>query len=139
MAPLEPNAKPRPLQGRERRAHPRAAANWPCEIALTSGPHAGVVQARLRDVSRAGMSFWVDWPVPMMTMLDLVLELPLASGPRRVRGKGAVVRCQRIGAGIEHYEIAVFLHDISESDRRTLDLHVRGAVASGTAEASDDE
>lgn len=139
MAPTEPNAKPRPLQGRDRRAHPRAAASWPCEIALTTGPHAGVVQARLRDVSRAGVSFWVDRPVALMTMLDIVLDLPLASGPRRVRAKGAVVRCRRIGPNVEHYEIAVFLHEIAEGDRRAIDLHVRGAIAAGAAEPSDDD
>ncbi len=132
MAKSEPNAKPRPLQGRERRQHPRAAADWPLEIALTSGPRPGLVQARVRDVSRAGVSFYVDRPLAMMTMLELSLELPTAQGRRKVRGKGAVVRCERISAAVEHYEVAVFLHELSEADRRTIDMHVLECLASGS-------
>jgi hypothetical protein len=139
MAKSEPNAKPRPLQGRERRAHPRAAADWPLEIALTSGPRPGLVQARVRDVSRAGVSFYVDRPIAMMTMLELALELPTAKGRRKVRGKGAVVRCQRIGAAVEHYEVAVFLHELTETDRRTIDEHVRERIGAGALDPAEDD
>jgi len=139
MAKSEPNAKPRPLQGRERRAHPRAGADWPLEIALTSGQRPGLVQARVRDVSRAGVSFYVDRPIAMMTMLELALELPTPKGLRKVRGKGAVVRCQRLSAAVEHYEVAVFLHELSEDDRRAIDLHVGAGLAAGTLGAVDDD
>lgn len=139
MAKSEPNAKPRPLTGRERRAHPRAAADWPLEIALTSGPRPGLVQARVRDVSRAGVSFYVDRPIAMMTMLELSLELPTAKGRARVRGKGAVVRCQRISAGVEHFEVAVYLHELSEADRRTIDEHVIGCLGAGAALPDDED
>lgn len=139
MAKSDPNARPRPTQGRERRAHPRAAADWPLEIALTGGAKPGLVQARVRDVSRAGVSFFVDRPIPMMTMLEIALDLPGTGGPRRVRGKGAVVRCERISAALEHYEVAVFLHELAEADRRAIDSHVRMRLADGTlAPASDD-
>lgn len=127
MAKSEPNAKPRPLSGRERRAHPRASADWPLEIALTSGPRPGLVQARVRDVSRAGVCFYVDRPIALMTMLGLALDLPTASGKQRITGKGAVVRCERIGPGVEHYEVAVFLHELGEAERRAIDQHVRAA------------
>ena len=139
MAKSEPNAKPRPIQGRERRAHPRAAADWPLEIALTSGPRPGLVQARVRDVSRAGVSFYVDRPIAMMTMLELSLELPTAKGRSKVRGKGAVVRCQRISAGVEHYEVAVFLHELSDADRRAIDNHVRECLGSGALAPAEDD
>ncbi|HTF86955.1 MAG TPA: PilZ domain-containing protein [Planctomycetota bacterium] len=138
MAKSEPNAKLRPLQGRERRAHPRAAADWPLEIMLTSGPRPGLVQARVRDVSRAGVSFYVDRPIAMMTMLELSLELPSAKGRQKLRGKGAVVRCEKISAAVEHYEVAVFLHELSETDRRAIDLHVGHGLAAGTLESADD-
>jgi hypothetical protein len=137
MAKSEPNAKPRPLQGRDRRAHPRAGADWPLEISLTSGPKPGLVHARVRDVSRAGVSFYVDRPIAMMTMLELRLELPTSRGPHKVHGKGAVVRCERISAAVEHYEVAVFLHELSEDDRRKIDLHVRDRLASGMLDPVD--
>lgn len=117
--------------GRERRAHPRAEAPWPVDLLLADGP----CKARLRDVSRSGVCFFVDRPIGMMTLLQLELDLPAnGSGaqPRRLRGAGAVVRCERISPGVEHYEVAVFLHDLCESDREALDAHVRGMAAHGS-------
>lgn len=139
MATSDPNAKPRVTQGRERRAHPRAGADWPLEISLNTGPRPGVVKARVRDVSRAGVSFYVDRPIAMMTMLELAIDLPTPKGERKVRGKGAVVRCARISAGVEHYEVAVFLHELSEGDRRAIDEHVRERIGVGSLDASDDD
>jgi hypothetical protein len=67
-----------------------------------------------------------------MTLLQLELDLPAGtSGAKahKVRGAGAVVRCERISPGVEHYEVAVFLHDVSESDREALEAHVRRMAA----------
>lgn len=139
MAQSESNAKSSTPQGRERRAHPRVSADWPLEIALTSGSRPGLVQARVRDVSRAGVSFYVDRPIPMMTMLELALDLPTAKGRRLVRGKGAVVRCQKISAAVEHYEIAVFLHELSEGDRRAIESHVRERLGAGAVDPDQDD
>ena len=114
----ETNAQPG-KSGRERRKYPRAGAEWPLEIALTSGVH----KARLRDVSRAGLCFFMEEPIPAMTVLKIGLDLPVENGVRRISGSGAVVRCEPISAGVHHYEIAVFLHDLAESDREALDEH----------------
>ncbi len=114
-----------PRAGGERRQHPRAEADWSVTVTLADGPHA----ARLRDVSRAGLCFFLDRPIAPMTLLAFALELPGSGRPRAVCGGGAVVRCERISPGVEHYEIAVFLHDISESDRAALDAHVRAGLA----------
>jgi hypothetical protein len=112
--------------GAERRAHPRAPADWTVELALAGGTR----RARLRDVSRAGLSFHTEAPIPMMTVLALALDLPTPEGRRRISGSGAVVRCQRISQALEHYEVAVFLHDMAESDRLALEAHVHGTLAS---------
>jgi hypothetical protein len=112
--------------GAERRAHPRAPADWTVELALAGGTQ----RARLRDVSRAGLSFHTESPIPMMTVLALALELPTPEGRRRIRGSGAVVRCQRISPTLDHYEVAVFLHDMAEPDRLALEAHVHGSLAS---------
>ena len=124
MAAASPG-QPRPGGGRERRQHPRAEAPWSVTLALDDGPHV----ARLRDISRAGLCFFLDRPIAPMTLLALSLELPAASGARAVRGNGAVVRCERISPGVDHYEIAVFLHDLSESDREAIDELVRRTLA----------
>ena len=107
--------------GRERRKYPRAGAEWPLEIALTTGTH----KARLRDVSRAGICFFMDEPIPTMTVLRIGLDLPTPKGKRRITGSGAVVRCEALSVGVHHYEIAVFLHDLAESDREALDEHAQ--------------
>jgi hypothetical protein len=107
--------------GAERRRHPRAEADWTVEIALDDGHH----RARLRDVSRIGLCFHIERAIPMMTVMRIGLDLPFGSGVRRVTGSGAVVRCKRISPTLEHYEIAIFLHDMSDDDRDALDGHVR--------------
>jgi hypothetical protein len=107
--------------GAERRRHPRAEADWTVEIALDDGNH----RARLRDVSRIGLCFHMERALPMMTVLRIGLDLPVDGGVRRVTGSGAVVRCQRISPTLEHYEVAIFLHDMAEGDRDALDSHVR--------------
>ena len=107
--------------GTERRRHPRAEADWTVEVALEDGVH----RARLRDVSRIGMCFHLERPIPMMTVLRVGLDLPVDHGVRRVTGSGAVVRCQRVSPTLDHYEVAIFLHEMGEDDRNALDAHVR--------------
>jgi len=62
----------------------------------------------------------------MMAVLDLSLDLRLPAGMRRIRGAGAVVRCERISRVLEHYEIAVFVHEMAEIDRKAIEEFVAG-------------
>jgi len=119
------SAKPTP-SGRERRAHPRAA----CEGSLTLQLDDGAYRARLRDVSRAGICFYLDRPVAEMTVLAVRIELPGRRGeePTRIDGRGVVVRCLPISKGVEHYEIAVFLNDLADSQRERLERFVASAI-----------
>jgi hypothetical protein len=114
---------------RERRKHPRASGDWPITIVLEDGTHT----ARLRDVSRAGISFYLDRRISEMTVLALQVDLPGRNGdpPVRIDGRGVVVRCQPISPRVDHYEVAVFLNQLPESSREELDAYVlaRGARA----------
>jgi hypothetical protein len=110
--------------GAERRRHPRAQADWTIELAVDGGTQ----RARLRDISRIGLCFHTEQAIPLMTVLSIALDLPEDEGTRRVTGSGAVVRCERISPTLEHYEVALFLHDMTESDRTALDRHVVEAV-----------
>ena len=121
--PLQ-DSPPTPV-GHERRRHPRAAIDCPMTIALEDGPH----EARLRDVSRAGVCFFLERRVPEMTILKLELDLPEQESPDgaeavHIEGSGVVVRCQPIGPHVEHFEVAVFLNDMSESNREALEAYV---------------
>lgn len=119
MTQSSPNAPDRPV-GRERRKHDRALADLPVTILLDDGVH----EAKIRDVSRGGVCFFLDRPVPEMTALRVEFDLPVAVGVRRISGQGAVVRCEKIGKHIDHYEIAVFMQDMAAPDRETIAEYV---------------
>lgn len=113
--------KPSPEgSGAERRRWRRARAEWPITVRLADGVH----EARIRDVSQAGVCFFLDRPLREMTTLSIEFELPVAGGRRTVRGAGAVVRCEKISAAIDHYEIAVFVQDMADPDRATIAQYV---------------
>ena len=111
----------------ERRRHPRVTLDWPVTIALSDGTH----EARLRDVSRAGVCFFLDRRIPEMTILRMQLDLPpglgsgapvVEDGPLlRIEGGGVVVRCQALSPHVDHYEVAVFLNDIDDDNRDRLE------------------
>jgi len=112
--------------GRERRAHPRARYDGTIRIQLEDGEH----RARLRDVSRSGICFFLDRPLTEMTLLGVRIELP-ARPPRpaaRIEGRGVVVRCQPIARGVAHYEVAVFLNELTDPSRAQLDAFVASAT-----------
>jgi|SRR6185503_7069799 len=112
--------------GRERRQHPRASCNGSITLQLQDGAH----QARLRDVSRAGISFYLDRPLAEMTILSVRIDLPgrSATAPARLDGRGVVVRCQPIARAVEHYEIALFLNEMGETQRAHLDAFVAASA-----------
>ncbi|MCK6444875.1 MAG: PilZ domain-containing protein [Planctomycetes bacterium] len=119
-----------PQSGRERRRYPRAQIEGVVTLSLKDGTRS----AKLRDISRAGVSFYLDRPVPLMTLLELQLDLPGGSAP--VVARGAVVRCERIGPSVEHWEIAVFLHETREADRRAIDAFVAARASSKIAHSA---
>jgi len=122
----QPEPRPREPKGRERRAHPRAPCDCSITIQLDDGPH----RARLRDVSRAGLCFFLDRPVPEMTLLAVRIDLPAVgrADPARIDGRGVVVRCQPIARRVDHYEVAVFLNELGQEERERLDAFVAAAI-----------
>ena len=117
MSPAEENSS---QGGAERRRWQRADADWPITLNLAEGS----CQGRLRDLSRGGVCFFLDRPISLMTLLKIELDLPVPDGVRRVIGAGAVVRCEKISARLDHYEVAVFLQDVAEPDREALSRFV---------------
>ena len=120
MPPTDPTQK-KPLSGQERRRWLRAACDMPVSLNL-GGTRC---EAKLRDLSRAGVCFFLDRPIPMMTVLDVTLEVSMPQGAKkRIKGHGAVVRCERISKAVDHWEVAVFLNDMAEADRRAMEEYV---------------
>jgi hypothetical protein len=117
----EPSALPHPPDAdADRRRWPRAGADWPIRLLLPEGHF----EARVRDVSRAGICFFLDRPIPEMTSLRIDLELPVPEGMRFIRGDAVVVRCDKISDRLEHYEIAAFLNNMADPDRDALESFV---------------
>lgn len=126
--PTRPNTPPEKRSGTtgsERRRWSRAGADLPVTVNLAGGRS----EARLRDISRAGVCFFLDRPIPLMTVLELSVSLPVQAGLRRVGGHGAVVRCERIAKAVDHYEVAIFMHEMAEADRRTIEEFVAAREA----------
>ncbi len=115
--PSTPHGGKQERSGSERRRWARTGVDLPMTVNLSGGRS----EARLRDISRAGVCFFLDRPIPLMTVLELSVSLPVKGGLRRVGGHGAVVRCERIAKAVDHYEVAVFLHEMAEADRRTIE------------------
>ena len=112
----------RPLRGAERRRDTRTVVDFPVVIALPDGEH----QARLRDVSQSGVCFFLDRRIPEMTILQMEFDLPRNTGGEEahVTGGGVVVRCQPVSQHVDHYEVAVFLNDLSSENRERLAQYV---------------
>ncbi|MGB0333567.1 MAG: PilZ domain-containing protein, partial [Planctomycetota bacterium] len=92
----------------------------PISITMEDGDH----EAKIRDVSRGGVCFFLDRPIAEMTALRVEFELPTEHGRRTITGDGAVVRCERISRTLEHYEIAVFVQNMAAPDRETIERYV---------------
>jgi hypothetical protein len=119
-----PASSPVPRRGApasDRRRSARAAVDWPVDVELESGR----VRGRLRDVSSSGLCLFVDRPIPEMSVLALNIQF----GSRPLLARGAVVRCQRVSPGLEHYEVAIFFHEIAPADRLSIERHVALATA----------
>ena len=106
-----------PLRGDERRKHTRVAASWPVHLALPEG----AFTAELRDISVSGVCFFLDRPIPEMTLLQLNLGIPVESGEEvTIQGEGVVVRCAPLSPHLDHYEVAVFFNSLPSADREVL-------------------
>jgi hypothetical protein len=115
--PEAPRVRP---TGRERRRWPRAKADWPISLDLPEGRY----EARVRDISEAGVCFFLDRPLRLMTQLAIELELPSDGKPLQLRGTGVVVRCEPIAQAVDHYEIAVFMPDLSDLEKGAIRMFV---------------
>ncbi len=117
----------------DRRRDPRARADWPVTLRVgdREAQAADREPVRLRDLSASGVCFFLDRPIEEMTVVELQLELPenARSEERHIVARGAVVRCAQISPRLEHYEVAVFLHEIAEADRRAIGAWVEAHQA----------
>ncbi|MBI3818610.1 MAG: PilZ domain-containing protein [Planctomycetes bacterium] len=98
---------------KERRAHPRAKADFRVVIAAADRR----IEARVRDISQSGVCFISPKPILEMTAVKLELALPGMAG-EMLSVRGAIVRNEKTSDG--EYEIAIFFTGITESERERI-------------------
>jgi hypothetical protein len=130
--------------GPDRRAHPRADADFTLSLDLPSPQDQGI---RVKDISKAGICCFLEEPIPVMTEVAVRLVIPEPGGEStEIRCNGAIVRCDppaessldaresdsvAASAGPSPtpapgpFEVAIFFLDLDEPERAVIERYVR--------------
>jgi len=110
--------------GRERRRALRVHGDLPLQVEARDAR----ADARLRDISTAGLCCVFPEPIPEMTLVRIGVEF---SGKRHDL-EGAVVRCvkDRVSDG---YEVAVFFTNLEDRARESLTGYITERQEAGAA------
>jgi hypothetical protein len=119
------------MSQQERRRHPRVTVDLPLNLTFREE----TVETRIRDLSTTGIRFRAPSPLPLMSRVQIGLELPAAgrTGPGApIAITGVVVRCDEEPAGEDPrsgsstYDTAIYFEDLSEAARVQLSQFVTG-------------
>lgn len=112
----------------ERRKSPRVSANLP--LRLTVGGR--TVETRIRDLSSSGIRFGTPEQLPLLSRVQIALELPTGSdgtGSHPIAIAGVVVRCEKMkgqDATPTPWDTAIFFESLPEGARSLLATFVTG-------------
>jgi hypothetical protein len=101
--------------GSERRRYPRSHRDVPL-VVDESGP--GVLN-HVDNISATGVLCHTIKPVPLMTRLRIVLDLPKPFD-RRVDAEGIVVRCEPDEKGDDHFRVAIIYSKLDDEDHQAI-------------------
>lgn len=101
--------------GEERRRYPRSRRGFPVFVD-ESGP--GLLN-HIDNVSGSGVLCHTVRPVPLMTRLSIVIELPKPH-EQRVECEGIVVRCEPHEQGDDHFKVAILFTKINDDDHQAI-------------------
>lgn len=107
------------FDGSERRRYPRSRR----KIAAISDETGPGVLNHIDNVSASGVLCHTVKPVPLMTKLKMVLELPKPFD-RRVECEGVVVRCELDEQGDDNFKVAILYTRVDPEDREALEDYV---------------
>lgn len=116
----------------ERRSSVRVPARLAMEIKIGG---ADATEVSSLNVSANGVYFASSTYIPVLTKLDITLDLPTEGGGDKrgdsVSCRGVVVRTQpeEEQPGLSEYEIACFFTSIDEADRETLESYILKQVS----------
>ncbi|MBI3615966.1 MAG: PilZ domain-containing protein [Candidatus Omnitrophica bacterium] len=104
----------------DRRKYPRISESIPCQIAVGSSSFV----AETKNLSCGGASCQLPQPLPLMTKLEVILNLPPSesSSSRPIRILGVVVRQEpaSVSGGSASYLTAIYFSEIQLEDRRRI-------------------
>ncbi len=106
-------------EGDERRRYPRSRRALPA-VTDDSGP--GVLN-HIDNISASGVLCHTVKPIPLMTRMSIVLELPRPFD-RRVECEGVVVRCEPDEMGDDNFRVAILYTRMDEEDRVAIEEYV---------------
>ncbi len=127
-----------PIKGKpegcmERRQYARVSTNLYITYSIKGSPKTDAGVFLTKNVSGGGILFESLKEIPVGTILDLAIHLPTCA--YALQAKGKVVRAEKTRS-YGRYEVALFLVEISEKDRRELIKYLVSIVfCSGDYEA----
>lgn len=105
--------------GDERRRYPRSRRGLPV-VTDDGGP--GVLN-HVDNISASGVLCHTVKPIPLMTKLSIILELPKPYN-RRVECEGVVVRCEPHEKGDDHFKVAILYTKMKGDDLQAVTQYV---------------
>lgn len=107
------------LRQDERRRHPRCNKRvsfcW-CESEHGTSNH-------LENISEAGILCQTTTPIPLMTKIQVLLDLPKPID-QRIEVSGVVVRCEEDDIVETRFKVAIFFTQISDEDKEKIRLFI---------------
>jgi len=113
-------------EGEERRRYPRSRRGFPA-IMDDAGP--GVLN-HIDNISGNGILCHTVKPIPLMTRMSIVLEIPRPE-TRRIDCEGIVVRCDPDEKGDDHFKVAILYTKISDEDHDAVVSFVEHDLMNG--------
>lgn len=101
--------------GADRRRYPRSRSSVPL---VREEVDAGLLN-HVDNISANGVLCHTQSPVPLMTRLRIVIDLPQPGG-KRVEADGVVVRCDPHEMGDDQFKVAILFTKIEDEDQRAI-------------------
>ena len=99
----------------ERRKHPRSVRGFT--------PSAEGLINRVENISCSGVLCHTKRPVPEMTKMSIVLDLP-APVERQIEAEGIVVRCTAEDSRGESFKVAILYTKLNDDDQQAIREYV---------------
>lgn len=106
--------------GEERRRYPRSKRG----VSLINDEQSPGVLNHIDNISANGVLCHTVKPIPLMTRMRIVLELPTGYDTDRIDVEGIVVRCDPDEQGDDHFKVAILFNRLGDEDHEAISRFV---------------